>query len=154
MRSELTSLPASGSLTQKAPSWIFSGVPKHCGTHSPICSGVPLATIPETASVLPKIARVMPASPQHISSLTIGQVRPVGSANALAQNSHEYRPILAASSMMGHGVSSRSSHSWAAGRMTSSAKSWTHFWIWSWSSLRSSEKSATAGSSFGSVSYW
>src|ERR1700712_4311189 len=44
--------------------------------------------------------------------------------------------------MIGHGVSSRSSHSWAAGRTTPSAKSWTHFWIWSWSSLRSSEKSA------------
>src|SRR5437879_6646697 len=36
--------------------------------------------------------------------------------------------------MIGHGVSSRSSHSWAAGRTTFSAKSWTHFWIWSWSS--------------------
>ena len=31
--------------------------------------------------------------------------------------------------MIGHGVSSRSSHSWAAGRMTCSAKSCTHFWI-------------------------
>jgi hypothetical protein len=30
--------------------------------------------------------------------------------------------------------------------MTSSAKSWTHFWIWSWSSLRSREKSAMGGS--------
>ena len=89
MRSELTSLPASGSLTQNAPSWIFSGVPKHCGTHSPICSGVPLAMMPDTASVLPKIASVMPASPQHISSITTGQVRPVVSATALAPNSME-----------------------------------------------------------------
>ena len=45
--------------------------------------------IPETASVLPKMARVIPASPQHISSLTIGQVSPVGSATALAPNSIE-----------------------------------------------------------------
>ena len=89
VRSELTSLPASGSLTQNAPSWIFSGVPKHCGIHSACCSGVPLATIPETASVLPKIASVMPASPQHISSKTTGHVRPVGSPTALAPNSME-----------------------------------------------------------------
>src|SRR5207248_1853661 len=43
--------------------------------------------------------------------------------------------------MTGHGVSSRSSHSWATGRTTFSAKSWTHFWICSWSSFSSSEKS-------------
>ena len=89
VRRELTSLPASGSLTQNAPSWIFSGVPKHCGTHSPTCSGVPFAMIPETASVLPKMASVMPASPQAISSMTTGQVRPVGSATAFAPNSIE-----------------------------------------------------------------
>jgi hypothetical protein len=89
VRSELTSLPASGSLTQKAPSWTLSGVPKHCGTHSAACSAVPLATMPDTASVLPKIASVMPASPQHISSLTMGQVRPVGSAKAFATKSAE-----------------------------------------------------------------
>src|SRR5262245_28559435 len=60
--------------------------------------------------------------------------------------------MRAASSITGQGVSSRSSHSWATGRMTSSAKSWTHFWIWSWSSSRSTEKSAIAASSDGS--YW
>src|SRR5438270_13467316 len=49
--------------------------------------------------------------------------------------------MFAASWMIGHGVSSFSSHSAAAGRMTFSAKSCTHFWIWSWSSLRSREKS-------------
>src|SRR5207249_11267550 len=38
------------------------------------------------------------------------------------------------------GVSSRSSHSWPAGRITFSAKSWTHFWICSWSSFSSREK--------------
>src|SRR5262249_34476437 len=41
----------------------------------------------------------------------------------------------------------RSSHSWAAGRTTVSAKSWTHFWIWSWSSLRVSENSDIAAAS-------
>src|ERR671910_3636536 len=42
---------------------------------------------------------------------------------------------------MGQGNSSRSSHSCAAGGTTSSAKSWTHFWICCWSSLKLSEKS-------------
>ena len=107
----------------------MSGVPKHCGTHSAICWGVPLPTMPDTASVLPKIASAIPASPHVISSLTIGNVMPVGSPNALATNSQEYRPTSAAAWMIGHGVSSRSSHSAAAGRTTSSAKSWTHFWI-------------------------
>jgi hypothetical protein len=45
--------------------------------------------MPDTARVDPKMARVMPASPQHISSLTMGQVSPVGSATALAPNSIE-----------------------------------------------------------------
>ncbi len=84
-----TSLPASASLTAKAPVWSFSGVPKHSGTHSATCSGVPLPTIPDTARVDPKIERAMPASPQHSSSLTIGNVIPVGSPKALAMNSHE-----------------------------------------------------------------
>ncbi len=43
VRNELTSLPASDSDTQKAANAILSGVPKHCGTHSIDCSGVPLA---------------------------------------------------------------------------------------------------------------
>src|SRR5438270_768676 len=43
--------------------------------------------------------------------------------------------------MIGQGVSSRSSHSAAAGRMVRSANSWTHFWICSWSSFSASEKS-------------
>src|SRR6476620_3908688 len=49
--------------------------------------------------------------------------------------------MRAASSMTGHGVSSFSSYSAATGRITFSAKSWTHFWNWSWSSFRSREKS-------------
>ena len=118
-----------------------SGVPKHCGIHSPICSGVPLAKMPATASVEPKMASAMPASPQLISSLTRHIRSPVGSEKHWAMKSKEYSPILAASSMIGQGVSSRSSHSGPAGRTTFSANSWTHFWIWSWSSFSSSEKS-------------
>src|SRR3546814_8195646 len=44
--------------------------------------------------------------------------------------------------MIGQGVSSRSSHSSPAGRMTCSAKSWTQLWICFWSSLSSRENSA------------
>ena len=120
---------------------MWSGVPKHWGPHSISCSGVPLATMPARPSALPKMASPMPASPHASSSLAIGSINPPGSKKHCVMKSKEYRPILAASSMIGHGVSSRSSHSWAAGRITSSAKSWTHFWIWSWSSLRSSENS-------------
>ena len=75
-----TSEPASGSEAQKAPSLTSSGVPKHCGIHSPICSGVPCPKIAATASEVPMIAMPMPASPQKSSSLAIGSVRPVSSA--------------------------------------------------------------------------
>ena len=66
-----------------------SGVPKHWGIHSPCCSGVPLAKMPATASVEPKMAREMPASPQLISSFTNAIWRPVGSAKQLAMKSNE-----------------------------------------------------------------
>ena len=59
------------------------------------------------------IAMPMPASPQNSSSTATGSVRPVGSAIALSRKSTPYRPIWAASSTIGHGNSSRSSHSWA-----------------------------------------
>ena len=75
-----TSEPASGSEAQKAPSLTSSGVPKHCGIHSPICSGVPCPKIAATASEVPMIAMPMPASPQNSSSLAIGSVSPVSSA--------------------------------------------------------------------------
>ena len=61
----------------------------------------------------------MPASPQATSSMTTGRRTPEGSPKALATKSREYKPTRAASSMIGHGVSSRSSHSCAAGRITS-----------------------------------
>ena len=90
------------------------------------------------------IAMPMPASPQNSSSTATGSVRPVGSTIALIRKSTPYRPIWAASSTIGHGNSSRSSHSWPAGRTTASAKSWTHFWICSWSSLSDAENSGMA----------
>ena len=75
-----TSEPASGSETQKDATFGSSTVPKQRGIHSPICSFVPWPKIEATASVVPKIAMPMPASPQNSSSLTIGSSRPVGSA--------------------------------------------------------------------------
>ena len=85
--------------------------------------------MPARPSVLPKMAREMPASPHDSSSLAIGSISPLGSKKHWVMKSKEYSPIRAASSMIGHGVSSRSSHSCPAGRTTVSAKSWTHFWI-------------------------
>src|SRR3712207_7430454 len=42
--------PASGSDAQKAATFGSSSVPKHCGTHSIICSGVPWPKIAATRS--------------------------------------------------------------------------------------------------------
>ena len=89
VRNDDTSEPASASLTQNAATCRSSSVPKHCGTHSPICSGVPLPRMPDTPSVVPRIASVMPASPHASSSEIIGNVMPVGSPNALAMKSSE-----------------------------------------------------------------
>ena len=49
--------------------------------------------------------------------------------------------------MIGHGVSSRSSHSWAAGRMTPSAKPWTQsrMSFWSWVSANENVGSVCSG---------
>ena len=60
-------------------------MPKHWGPHSISCSGVPLAAIPARPSVLPKMARVIPASPHASSSLATGSVRPVGSQERLGE---------------------------------------------------------------------
>ena len=57
-----------------------SSVPKHCGTHSMTCSGVPLAAMPAAARPEPKIDSAMPASPQNSSSSAMGMLSPVGSA--------------------------------------------------------------------------
>jgi hypothetical protein len=82
----------------------------------------------------------MPASPQKSSSWTSGISRPDGSMKRLTLASRPYRPILAASWITGQGVSSRSSHSAAAGRMTSAAKVWAQFRISCCSVFRASEK--------------
>src|SRR5690242_18636158 len=118
-----TSDPAAGSEEQNDASSGSSGVPNICGSHSPSCSGVPLADRDAAAKPVPRIDNAMPASPQNNSSNTVNIPRPVGSAAWVANNSMEYRPTLAASLMIGHGVSSRSSHSAAAGRTTSAANS-------------------------------
>src|SRR5262245_32198436 len=74
-----TSLPASGSDEQKAPSFTSPGLPNICGSHSPICSGVPLPLTATAARQVPTSASPMPASPQKISSKATGVPRPVGS---------------------------------------------------------------------------
>lgn len=56
-----TSEPASGSEAQKAPSLTSFSVPNICGSHSPICSGVPLEARAAAARPVPVIDRPMPA---------------------------------------------------------------------------------------------
>ena len=79
VRIAATSLPASGSEEQNAPSFTSPGPPNICGHHSPTCSGVPLATTASAASVLPTSDIPMPASPQNSSSNTTGMPSPDGS---------------------------------------------------------------------------
>src|SRR5258705_3348586 len=134
-----TSEPAPGSDEQNDASSGSSGVPNICGSHSPSCSGVPLAASDAAANPVARIDSAIPASPQNISSNTVSIPRPVGSAACVANNSMEYRPTLAASWMIGHGVSSRSSHSAAAGRTTVAANSWTQSLTWITSSDSSRE---------------
>src|SRR5215475_7510583 len=90
------------------------------------------------------MAMPMPPSPQNSSSCAMQVDRPLASLYVLARNSKPYSPILAASWMIGHGVSSRSSHSAAAGRTTSSAKPCTQSRRSRWSSVRSRENSTIA----------
>ncbi len=116
-----TSEPASGSDEQNAPSLGSAAVPNISGSHWPSCSGVPLPASAAAASPVPMMDSAIPASPQNISSNAVSMPSPVSSAACWAKKSGEYSPTLAASWMTGHGVSSRSSHSAAAGRMTSAA---------------------------------
>ena len=83
-----TSEPASGSEEQKAATFGSSALPKHCGIHSPICSPVPCPKIAATASEVPMIDIPIPASPQNSSSLAIGRVRPLSSAQNCARASN------------------------------------------------------------------
>src|SRR5215472_12763825 len=59
-----TSLPASGSDEQNAPSLTSPGPPNICGRNSPTCSGVPLLLTATAARQLPVNDSPMPASPQ------------------------------------------------------------------------------------------
>src|ERR1700753_2215338 len=72
----LTSLPASGSEEQNAPSFTSPGAPNICGHHSPICSGVPLATTATAASELPTRESPPPAPPQNTPSTAPGMRSP------------------------------------------------------------------------------
>ena len=107
VRTPETSEPALGSEAQKAATFTSSWVPKQRGIHSPICSPVPCPKIAATASEVPMIDMPIPASPQNSSSLTIGSDRPARVARRTGPApSKPYRPILAASWMIGQGVSS------------------------------------------------
>ena len=99
-----TSEPASGSDEQKAATLTSFSSPNICGTHSAVCSGVPLATMATAASVVPTMARPIPASPQKISSMATGIPSPLASNHWVEKKSKEYSPTLAASWMTGHGV--------------------------------------------------
>src|SRR6476659_10684630 len=134
-----TSDPAPGSDEQNEASFGSSMVPNIWGSHSPICSGVPVAANDAAASPVPSLDSAMPASPQNSSSKTASMPSPLGPAAWVAKSSIEYNPTLAASWMIGHGVSSRSSHSAAAGRTTCSAKPCTQSRMSRWSSESSNE---------------
>ena len=84
-----TSDPASGSEEQNAAMCRSPGEPNICGTHSPTCSGVPLALTAAAASVVPTIDRPMPASPQNSSSIATGIPSPVSSKACVAKKSIE-----------------------------------------------------------------
>ncbi len=84
-----TSLPASGSEEQNAASLRSPGEPNICGTHSPICSGVPLAATPAAARAVPTMASPIPASPQNSSSMATGSPSPVSSKCWVAKKSSE-----------------------------------------------------------------
>ncbi len=84
-----TSLPASGSEEQNDAVLRSPGEPNICGAHSPICSGVPLPATAAAASVVPTMARPMPASPQNSSSIVTGSPSPVSSKLCVAKKSRE-----------------------------------------------------------------
>src|SRR6185437_6401229 len=140
-----TSLPASGSDEQNAPSLTSFPSPNICGHHSPICSGVPFDTTDTAASVEPTSDSPIPASPQKSSSTAVTKPSPDSSKNCVAKKSSEYSPTFAASWRIGHGVCSRSSHSAAAGRITPAANSCTQSRI-SRTSLLSSRENPGVGS--------
>src|SRR6266568_6127934 len=82
-----TSLPASGSDEQNAPSLTSPGSPNICGSHSAICSSVPLPATAMAASPLPASDSPIPASPQNSSSNATAVPRPLGSNHCWAKKS-------------------------------------------------------------------
>ncbi len=74
-----TSLPPSGSDTQRAASLIAPGSPKHSGAQRISCCGVAAWAIAESASAGITMLSPMPAQPQNSSSMNSGSERPVGS---------------------------------------------------------------------------
>jgi len=84
---EETSEPASGSVTQNAPSAGFSGVPKHAGIQVEIWSGVPWEKMAATGSPVPWIASAIPAQPQVSSSATSAGMMPVPSPKVCCRKS-------------------------------------------------------------------
>ena len=89
MRIAPTSEPASGSEEQNAATFGSASVPNMAGIHWPTCSSVPFARTEAAASVVPTIARPMPASPQKSSSMVIGMPRPDSSNHCVAKKSRE-----------------------------------------------------------------
>src|ERR1700728_2882647 len=73
VRTAPTSERAPGSEEQKAASWGSPGLPNICGSHSPICCGVPLAASAAAASPGDVMDKRQPASPQNSPSKTVGQ---------------------------------------------------------------------------------
>src|SRR6266700_3703590 len=142
------SLPASDSDAQNAASLTSPGSPNIWGSHSSICSRVPVVATDTAARVDPTSESAIPGSPQNNSSKATGMPSPDASRDCCAKKSSEYKPILDASSMIGHGVSSRSSHSAAAGLMALTANSCTQSRMSRRCSLSSSEN---GGGLWGSV---
>jgi hypothetical protein len=64
-------------------------VPNIWGSHSPSCSGVPVAAREAAARPVPRMESAMPASPQNISSKTVSIPSPDGSAAWVAKSSTE-----------------------------------------------------------------
>src|ERR1700749_2213744 len=140
-----TSLPASGSEEQNAPSFTSAPSPNICGHHSPTCPGVPFNQTAPAPGEEPISDNPIPASPQNSSSTAVTKPSPDASKNCVAKKSSEYSPIFAASWRIGQGGCSRPSHSAAAGRITSAANSCTQSRI-SRTSLLSSRENPGVGS--------
>jgi hypothetical protein len=80
VRSEETSEPAPGSVTQKAPTLGSAGVPNSSGAQRATCAGVPEAIIATSGRPLPKMPSEMPAQPQQSSSTSNGCRMPESSS--------------------------------------------------------------------------